>query len=423
MVEPDFSGTAAEFAERFGSRPDGVWRAPGRVNVIGEHTDYNSGFVLPIAIPHGVTAAASAGPGGIVRAASAQVDAAHVSLTDLTPCGEWHDHVAGVLWAMRAAGFDVDGFTVLLDGDVPLGAGLSSSHALECAVALAINDLYALGLSRDELAELTRRAENEFLGAPTGILDQSASLKCTRGRALFMDTADLSSKQVPFDLADVGLELLVIDTNSPHRHTDGEYATRRAQCEAAAAALGVASLREIDDLDAAVAELSARNEQDGDASGSAAADPTTAASDVLVRRMRHVVTENERVLDLVGRLEAGHDPRTIGPTLTASHASLRDDYDVTVAQLDVAVDAALGAGAYGARMTGGGFGGSVIALIDDADRQPVAAAVRDAFDRFGMSPPDVFDVIAGPGAHRIGCVDTAGTHAARSNANAARKGR
>lgn len=404
---PDPGNAAAKFTSRFGFGPDGVWRAPGRVNVIGEHTDYNSGFVLPIAIPHGVTAAASARPDGVLRTASAQVDDAPVdiALANLPRRGEWHDHVAGVLWAMRAQGLDVGGLTVLLDGDVPLGAGLSSSHALECAVALAVNDLYALDLSRDDLAELTQQAENDFLGAPTGILDQSASLKCTRGHALFMDTADMSSKQVPFDLADTGLELLVIDTNSPHRHTDGEYATRRAQCEAAAAALGVASLREIDDADAAADELAARSGEvsggGNSVSGPTAGEQTPSASDVLIRRMRHVVTENARVLDVVHRLEAGEDAREIGPALTASHVSLRDDYDVTVAQLDVAVDAALAAGAHGARMTGGGFGGSVIALIDAADREHVAGAVRRAFAEAEMSPPDVFDVTAGSGARRI----------------------
>lgn len=381
------------FTQRFGIAPDGVWRAPGRVNVIGEHTDYNAGFVLPIAIPHGVTAVAARTHDGCLTASSAQFDepVATIPLSSLEPSNDaWYDHAAGVIWALRTAGHEVGGLTVLLDGDVPVGAGLSSSHALECAVALAANDLYSLGLSRDELARITQRAENDYLGAPTGILDQSASLKCTAGHALFMDTADMSARQVPFDLAARSLELLVVDTRSPHRHTDGEYAARRSQCESAAAALGVDFLRSVDEVPAAAARLRGAGP---DKLGGFDAE-------VLVRRMRHVVTENYRVLSVVAMLDAGADPREIGPALTASHASLRDDYEVTVPQLDTAVDAALAAGAHGARMTGGGFGGSVIAVTDRDKTESIAAAIGSAFAERGFTAPATFPVIAGPGAAR-----------------------
>lgn len=385
----DIAGLVSErFAREFGTEPEGIWRAPGRVNVIGEHTDYNAGFVLPIAIPHGVTAAAARRPDDVLAVASAQFadPAAHLPLDSLTPASAWHDHPAGVLWALRTAGHPVGGLSLMLDGDVPVGAGLSSSHALECAVALAANELYALGLFRDELALVTQRAENDYLGAPTGILDQSASLKCTARHALFLDTSDFSSRHVPFDLAAHGLELLVIDTHSPHRHTDGEYAARRAQCESAAAILGVDYLRAVTDPDDAAARIRQRGPDD---------------AELLVRRMRHVVTENQRVLDVVARLESGGDVRGIGPALTASHRSLQYDYEVTVPQLDTAVDAALAAGAHGARMTGGGFGGSVIALTDLETRGGVLDAVSAAFAGQGFRRPDAFVVTAGPGAARI----------------------
>ncbi|GAB3563572.1 galactokinase [Spelaeicoccus albus] len=392
MTAPNAHETPVKrFAREFGAEPDGVWRAPGRVNVIGEHTDYNAGFVLPIAIPHGVTAAASRRSDDVLAVASAQFDgpAAQMRLDALEPSNaSWHDHAAGVLWALRKGGHPVAGLSLLLDGDVPVGAGLSSSHALECAVALAANDLYSLGLSRDELARVTQRAENDYLGAPTGILDQSASLNCTAGHALFMDTADLSSRQVPFDLAAHSLELLVIDTRSPHRHSDGEYAARRAQCESAAAALGVDFLRTVTDPVVAAARLRAIVSDADDA-------------ELLIRRMRHVVTENARVQDVVALLESGADPRTIGPALTASHRSLQYDYEVTVPRLDTAVDAALSAGAHGARMTGGGFGGSVIALVDQAARAGIVTAVAEAFDGHEFARPEFFAVTAGPGASRL----------------------
>jgi galactokinase len=364
----------------------GRWRAPGRVNLIGEHTDYNGGYVLPLALEFGVTVAASPRSDGMLAASSVQVpgDGIAVAISELEPVGSvvgWAAYPAGVVWALREAGCDVPGLDLAVDGDVPQGAGLSSSAALECATALACRDLFGLGLSRPELAALAQRAENDFVGMPCGIMDQSASLLCREGHALFFDTLTLATEHVPLDLGRHGLALLVVDTRAPHRLVDGEYASRRRSCEEAARALGVTRLREIDidGLDGALARLD-------DA--------------VLRRRTRHVVTENARVLEAVERLRQD-DPRGIGPVMVASHRSLRDDYEVSAPELDAAVDAALDAGALGARMTGGGFGGCAIALAG-ADRvDAVADAVREAFAARHFAAPDVWSARPAAGARPL----------------------
>ena len=364
----------------------GVWAAPGRVNLIGEHTDYNDGFALPLAVPLRVTCAASPRSDGLLTASSAQEPGqqASVPVAALEPGAVrgWAAYPAGVLWALRTAGHPVGGLDLAVDGDVPLGAGLSSSHALECAVAVACAEIFGLGLDRIELALVVRRAENEFVGAPTGIMDQLASLCGRAGHALLLDTRALTVQPVPLDLAGHGLALLVIDTRAPHALVDGEYAARRRTCEAAAAALGVAALRDVTELglDAALAAL---------------------PDDVARRRVRHVVTENARVLAVVELLRGGADPRRIGPALVASHESLRGDYEVSSAELDTAVRAALDAGAHGARMTGGGFGGSAIALVDADAVGPVSAAVRAAFAARGFAAPAPFVVTPADGAHRL----------------------
>jgi galactokinase len=267
---------------------------------------------------------------------------------------------------------------VLVDSDVPAGAGLSSSAALTCAVALALRDLVAPELTREELVEVARSSENDFVGAPTGILDQSASLLCREGAALFLDTRDRSTEQVPLDLAAAGLELLVVDTGTPHSHADGGYGDRRRECEQAAAALGVPALRDVADVDG-----------------------LSALDGVLLRRARHIVTENARVLEIVDVLRGTGDPRAIGPVLTAGHASLRDDFEISTRELDACVDAALAAGAHGARMVGGGFGGSAVVLVDRDRAEEVAAAVRAEFDRQGFAAPRTFDVVPAAGARRV----------------------
>jgi galactokinase len=287
-----------------------------------------------------------------------------------------------VLWALGERGHAVGGVDVLVDGDVPAGAGLSSSAALECAVATALDDALGLGLERSELVAVARSAENDFVGVPSGSLDQSASMLCAAGRALLLDTRSGERRQVPFDLDAAGLALLVIDTRAPHRLVVGEYAQRRSDCEDAANALGVAALRDValEDLDARLAEL-----DDGR----------------LRRRVRHVVTENARVLDTVRILDSGQAIASIGPLLTNSHVSLRDDYEVSSRELDVAVDAALAAGAHGARMTGGGFGGSAIALVEAADADEIGVAVRAAFAAADLTAPNVFTAVASQGAHAV----------------------
>ncbi|MFF5146194.1 galactokinase [Streptomyces sp. NPDC013157] len=375
------------FEELYGSAPDGVWAAPGRVNLIGEHTDYNDGFVMPFALPHASTAAVARRTDGVLRLHSADVEGGVVELSlDALEPGtdqEWTAYPAGVVWALREAGHPVTGADVHLASTVPTGAGLSSSAALEVVIALALNDLYELGLQRWQLARLCQRAENVYVGAPTGIMDQTASACCEQGHALFLDTRDLSQRQIPFDLAAEGMRLLVVDTQVKHAHSGGEYGKRRAGCEKGAALLGVDALRDIayDDLDASLERLGDEAE---------------------VRRLvRHVVTEDHRVERVVALLEAG-DTRAIGPVLTEGHASLRDDFQVSCPELDLVVEAANAAGALGARMTGGGFGGSAIVLAEAADVDTIAKAVEEAFAAAGFKAPRVFEAVPSAGARREG---------------------
>ena len=368
---------AAAFERAFGDPPDGVWSAPGRVNVIGEHTDYNGGTCLPMALPHRTYVALRHREDETIRLVSAQEGTpVTLSLNDVAPGSVpgWAAYVAGVAWALREAGHTVSGFDAAVDSCVPYGAGLSSSAALECAVAVALDDVHGIGLAADDagravLAAACIRAENEIAGAPTGGMDQSASLRCLAGHALFLDTRDGSTRQIPLDLGTHGLALLVIDTRAEHQLVDGQYAARRAMCEAAARELGVTTLREVDDLDGALARLSAM--------------PQAA---VVGRRVRHVVTEIARVQQIADLL-ARDEVEGLGPVLSAAHASLRDDYEVSCPELDVAVDTAVAAGALGGRMVGGGFGGSAIALVRLADVDRVATTVAGAFADRGWHAP------------------------------------
>ena len=358
----------------------GVWAAPGRINLIGEHTDYNDGFVLPLALAQRVRCAATVRADRRLVLASAAVDSPPVEVGSLGPgsVAGWAAYPAGVVWALRSAGHPVGGLDLRFSGDVPLGAGLSSSAALLCSVALACNDLFALGLSRTALAIAAREAETTFVGAPVGIMDQLAAMHGVAGHALFVDTRSLAVAPVPLALAPAGLALLVVDTKVRHAHVDSAYAARRRDCAAAASVLG-RSLRSV-----TVADLRALSELGA-----------------LHRRARHVVTENARVLHVVELLRSGADPRQIGPVLTASHESLRTDFEASCPELDRAVEAALSAGAHGARMTGGGFGGCAIALVDAPAVDTVTAAVADAFARSGYAAPATFTAIASDGARRI----------------------
>ncbi|WP_431774651.1 galactokinase [Streptomyces cucumeris] len=393
---------ADRFHEVHGTDPAGVWAAPGRVNLIGEHTDYNDGFVMPLALPHTCLAAAAPRRDGVLRVHSGEAPGGTVALrvADLTPAGTggaggdqggWAAYPAGVVWAMRAAGLLPDdaagpaGADLYFTSTVPTGAGLSSSAALEVVTATALNDLYGLGLTPGEIARLCQRAENEFVGVPCGIMDQTASACCTEGHALFLDARDLTSRQVPFDLAAEGLRLLVVDTRVTHELGDGAYAERRAACETAARELGVRALREVSPggLDDALARLAKAGQ---DAS--------------VLRRVRHVVTENRRVEEVVARLDAG-DVRAIGPVLTDGHASCRDDFEISCPELDLVVESANAAGALGARMTGGGFGGSAIVLVEETAADAVGKAVTEAFTGAGHRAPRIFTAVPSAGARRL----------------------
>jgi galactokinase len=360
---------------------DGVWAAPGRVNLIGEHTDYNDGYVLPFALPQRTFASVSTvdSPQWMVSS-SAMDGVVTFGAEQLTPGGVdgWAAYVAGVVWALREAGYDVPGARIALRSEVPVGSGLSSSAALECAVLTALCDLGDLDLPVPDRPKLAQRAENRYVGVPSGIMDQSASTLCREGHALFLDCRSLDTEHIPFDLASAGLAILVVDTRAPHRHTDGEYAVRRRTCEEAAAALGVPALRDVTDLSSL----------------------DRLPDEVMRKRVRHVVTEDQRVLETVALLRAGK-PTEIGPLMTASHASMRDDYEITVPEVDTAVEAALSAGAYGARMTGGGFGGCVLALVDVPAADSVTDAVTKAFADNGFTPPSTFVAVPSGGATRI----------------------
>ncbi|MFI1357273.1 galactokinase [Streptomyces sp. NPDC020898] len=385
--------TTADVAEVFeglyGSAPEGVWAAPGRVNLIGEHTDYNDGFVMPFALPHTALAAVSRRTDGVLRLHSSDIEGGVVELRvgELTPESDrsWTAYPSGVVWALLDAGHTAvsAGADIHLTSTVPTGAGLSSSAALEVVVALALNDLYELGLPAWQLARLCQRAENVYVGAPTGIMDQTASACCTDGHALFLDTRDLSQDQIPFDLAAEGMRLLVVDTQVKHSHSEGEYGKRRVGCERGAELLGVDALRDVayEALDAALERLGEEEE---------------------VRRLvRHVVTEDHRVERVVGLLKSGGDTRAIGPILTEGHASLRDDFRVSCPELDLVVEAAVDSGALGARMTGGGFGGSAIVLVEAGDTERITKAVESAFDAAGYVAPRVFAAVPSAGARRV----------------------
>ena len=374
------SSIEEKFLETFGAEPDLVAAAPGRVNLIGEHIDYSEGFVLPFAIKDRTLAAARQRDDSIVRIASVQRrnKIVTVDIKDVKPGlkGEWERYALGVLWSMGVT----SGVDLMIDGHVPLGAGLSSSAALECSVATAVNHLFDMGFSLEELARLTQRAENQYVGVPCGIMDQSVSLMATNGFALLLDCRDLSTRNIPFDVASHGLELLIIDTQAHHALTDGGYAERRASCESVAAKLSIKSMRELtmEQLD------SSRH----------------LITETEYIRARHAVTEMKRVLDCVEALSVG-DFVKVGQLINASHVSLRDDYTVSCPELDTAVDASLAAGAMGSRMVGGGFGGSAIALIQASKTTQTIRAVEKAFADKKFKAPRFFTSLPSQGAELI----------------------
>lgn len=391
-------GARELFRETYGYEAAEVWSAPGRVNVIGEHVDYNGGACLPIALPHRAYLALTPREDRRVRLVSPQTrdEVNDMSLDSIGPVGtdgeigNWSAYLAGVAWALEQAGYGpLPGFDAALYSCVPRGGGLSSSAALECAMAVALDEVAHLGLAgtvaepndegRSILVDAARRAENEIAGANTGGLDQTASLRCREGCALALDCRDMSTRQIPFDLSAWGLALLVIDTRAAHSLADGQYGARRADCEEAAEIVGVSLLEEVEDFDEAMRLL-----------------PT----EQLRKRTRHVVSEIARTRAFIDLMEQGvlegERLRIAGALMNDSHDSLRDDYEVSCPELDVAVDAARRAGAYGARMTGGGFGGSAIALVDADALEETARAVAQAYSEQGFDAPAF--IVATPGA-------------------------
>ncbi|MFJ3091162.1 MULTISPECIES: galactokinase [unclassified Streptomyces] len=385
----DHAELTASFTALYGSAPEGIWAAPGRVNLIGEYTDFNDGFVMPLALPHTARAAVARRTDGELRLHSTDVPGGVVRLRvdGLTPHEGhgWAAYPAGVVWALREAGHEITGADIQLTSTVPTGAGLSSSAALEVVTGLALNDLFGLGLDAAELAVIAQRAENAFVGVPCGVMDQMASACCTEGHALHLDTRDLGRRQVPFDLAAHGLRLLVVDTRVKHALGDGAYAERRAGCEEGARLLGIGTLRDLpyEELDAALGRLA-----------------EAGADESVVRYVRHVVGDNQRVEQVIALLDAG-DVRAAGPVLTAGHLSLRDDLRVSCVELDLVVEAANAAGALGARMTGGGFGGSAIVLVEEAQADTVTKSVLEAFTSAGYGTPGVFPAVPSAGARRL----------------------
>jgi galactokinase len=370
---------ATNFTELFSTKPEIICEAPGRVNLIGEHVDYCDGFVMPFAISDRTYAAVSRRQDRYIRISSMQRrnEIFETTLDDLKPGldGKWERYICGVIWAFGNQ--ITNGLDILVDGRVALGAGLSSSAALECSVALALNELFKSNYSLPELARLAQRAENEYVGMPCGIMDQSVSLMAQSGNALLLDCRDLSTEQIPIDLASAGLELLIVDTRAHHALVDGGYAERRASCESAANKLGIKALR-----DCSIAQLETSRSK---------------LTELEYMRAEHVVRDIERVHECVVLLKQS-DFSAVGQILTQSHASLRDLFEISCPELNLVVDTALANNSLGGRMIGGGFGGSAIALFKVADIPAAKIAIAKAFNSAGFTEPRFFTSLPSSGA-------------------------
>lgn len=428
----------ALFKETFNHAPTGVWSAPGRVNLIGEHVDYAGGICLPFALSQRTYVAAAPNDTSEYRVVSRFGEAAQDTRIDIDTASvgpgspdNWAGYVVGAIWAARENGTmpalpeGRDGFDLAIVSDVPVGAGLSSSAALECSVALAAAEIsFGISAAQDEgisaadseklesapancssaehspeVSDKTRRglmlasirAENEVVGASTGGLDQRIALFGQAGHALAIDFGEDTNEQVPFDIAAEDKSIVIINTNAPHRLNDGQYASRRAVIDGVTEDLGVDTLRHAEDAEARSARWAEANTP-----ADVNADEWKAT---VAKRVRHVVSEIERTARAIEIVKAG-DLAAFGEAMQASHASLRDDYEVTVPELDVAVDTAMAQGALGARMTGGGFGGSAIALVDDVNVEQLATAVAEAFADRGFNEPEFLVAVPSEGAHR-----------------------
>jgi galactokinase len=363
---------ARAYTDKFGEQPGLVASAPGRVNLIGEHTDYNGGFVLPCAIDRRVAVAVGAGGRGgpQTRLYSADFDEARqIDEND----SSWADYPRGVAWAMGEAGHEIGAFKAAFAGDVPLGSGLSSSAAIEAATALALDAFFGLGAGRTDLAIICQRAENDYVGVGTGIMDQYASLLCKAGAALLVDCRSLDAESVPLDLEAAGLALVVCDTHVERGLAETGYNDRRATCERASTMLGVEELRDATEEDLKL------------------------LSGAELKRVRHVISENARVLEAVKALEDENFDE-FGRLMYASHASLRDDYEVSTPELDTFVEAAQQHGARGARLTGAGFGGCAIALVPEDETSAFTDACKQAFAEREFEEPAFYEFVPAEGA-------------------------
>lgn len=336
------------FSEVFKVKSEVSASAHGRVNLIGEHTDYNGGFVLPTNIPQKTEVAFSKRNDDQVHLYSANFAAKNsadqnstsYTLGDEYLSRHWSDYIKGITFLLKKDGHKISGFNCALRSNVPIGSGLSSSAALEVAVLKGLVELFNLKIDGVQIAKLGQRVENDFVGARIGIMDQMVASLGTMGEALFIDTKDLSYKNLPLPTSE--MELLVINSGVEHSNVHGDYNQRRSECEQACAALKINQLRDL-----GISDL----------------DKLKTLPDVLARRARHVITENQRVLDAVQALQSAQYAK-MGELFSASHASMRDDYKVSIPEIDTLVEiTAAESGVLGARLTGGGFGGSIVALL------------------------------------------------------------
>jgi galactokinase len=360
------------FLSYFNSKPAFLVRAPGRVNLIGEHTDYNEGFVLPMAIDRAVRIALTPRTDHLVRLRSLDFDAEiEFSLDSFSKEEGWPEYVKGVAYFLQEAGFVLQGWDGVMAGDVPVGAGLSSSAAVEMATARAFAITSGFEWDPLRVAKIGQRAENEWIGVKSGIMDQMASAACIEGHALFLDCRSLEIQQVPLP---EDVSVVIMDTGTRRGLIDSTYNERRAQCEESARFFGVKALRDVSVEKLQQAE-GAKPER---------------LSDVTLRRARHVITENQRVLDAMGEMRRGRVAE-LGKLLNQSHWSLRDDFEVTNEALNQIVECAQRqGGCHGARMTGAGFGGCAIALVDASKSDMFVRAVIDGYREVSGLEPQLY---------------------------------
>lgn len=367
------------FIAQFGGQPRWITRAPGRVNLIGDHTDYNQGFVLPMAIDRSAAVALRPRQDRLVRVQALNFgETAELDLDNLEHVKGWAEYAVSVAWALQSAGIGLQGWEGVIDSDVPIGSGLSSSAAFEVAMARAFCAAAGAEWKPSQIARLMQKAENDWVGVSSGIMDPLISAIAEPGRAALIDCRDLRVRHVRMP---AGVSVVVMNTMKPRGLVDSAYNQRRRQCEQAAASFGVDSLRDVklDDL------LSNQRQLD----------------DVIFRRARHVLTENERVLQFCAALEKNDLP-SAGQRMNESHASLRDDFEVSCAELDAIVAAAQAQdGCFGARMTGAGFGGCAVALVQQGAAPEFEAAVAANYESALGKKPELISTKAVAGAQLV----------------------